>query len=84
MQAAGLRCSMTDGYDCYQNALAGRVIGILKDEFLFVLPDNLAQARLLVNHALHFYNEEYPHLVLNYLTPNQVRLHGKSSAGKFE
>lgn len=26
----GLVCSMTDGYDCYQNALAERVNGILK------------------------------------------------------
>ena len=26
--------SMTDGYDCYQNALAERVNGILKQEFL--------------------------------------------------
>jgi transposase InsO family protein len=25
---------MTDGYDCYQNALAERVNGILKNEFL--------------------------------------------------
>ncbi|GAA4006386.1 hypothetical protein GCM10022408_17700 [Hymenobacter fastidiosus] len=49
LQAAGLRCSTTDGYDCYQNALAERVNGILKDEFLFVLPDDLTQARLLVD-----------------------------------
>ena len=28
----GIRCSMTDGYDCYQNALAERVNGILKNE----------------------------------------------------
>lgn len=26
--------SMTDGYDCYQNALAERMNGILKQEFL--------------------------------------------------
>ena len=38
LNQAKLRCSMTDGYDCYQNALAERVNGILKDEFLFVLP----------------------------------------------
>jgi transposase InsO family protein len=35
---------MTDGYDCYQNALAERVNGILKDEFLLQRPANLAQA----------------------------------------
>ena len=29
-QRHGLMCSMTDGYDCYQNALTERVNGILK------------------------------------------------------
>ncbi len=29
----GITCSMTDGYDCYQNALAERINGILKNEF---------------------------------------------------
>ena len=84
LKKAALRCSMTDGYDCYQNALAERVNGILKDEFLFVLPDDLAQARLLVDQAVHLYNEERPHLALNYLTPNQVHQQGKSPAGKSE
>ena len=84
LKKAKLRCSMTDGYDCYQNALAERVNGILKDEFLFMLPDDLAQARLLVDQAVHLYNEERPHLALNYLTPNQVHQQGKSPAGKSE
>jgi len=84
LDKARLRCSMTDGYDCYQNALAERVNGILKDEFLVVLPDDLTQARLLVDQAVHLYNEERPHLALNYLTPNQVHLQGKSPAGKSE
>lgn len=82
LDKAQLRCSMTDGYDCYQNALAERVNGILKDEFLFMLPDDLAQARLLVDQAVHLYNEERPHLALNYLTPNQVHLQGKNPVGK--
>ena len=81
---AKLRCSMTDGHDCYQNALAERVNGILKDEFLFILPENLTQARLLVDQAVHHYNEERPHLALHYLTPNQVHQQGKSPAGKSE
>ncbi|MUL06934.1 IS3 family transposase, partial [Aliivibrio fischeri] len=29
-----IKPSMTDGYDCYQNALAERINGILKQEFL--------------------------------------------------
>ena len=84
LKKAKLRCSMTDGYDCYQNALAERVNGILKDEFLFVLPDDGALARLLVDQAVHLYNEERPHLALNYLTPNQVHQQGKSPVGKSE
>lgn len=36
-QKYGLICSMTDGYDCYQNALAERVNGILKQD---LAPDN--------------------------------------------
>ena len=69
LQPAKLRCSMTNGHDCYQNALAERVNGILKDEFLFVLVNELVQARLLVDQAVHLYNEEHIHLTLNYLTP---------------
>jgi len=33
-----IRCSMNDGYDCYQNALAERVNGILKNELLLTKP----------------------------------------------
>ena len=31
-----------------------------------MLPDELAQARLLVDQAVYFYNQERPHLALNY------------------
>ena len=41
LSKAQLHYSMTDGYDCCQNALAERVNGILKDKFLFMLPDEL-------------------------------------------
>lgn len=75
---------MTDGCDCCQNALAERVNGILKDEFLFELPNDLAQARLLVKQAVQLYNEERPHLALNYLTPNQVHQPAKNPVGKSE
>ncbi|MBL35791.1 MAG: IS3 family transposase, partial [Oceanospirillaceae bacterium] len=34
LDSNGIASSMTDGYDCYQNALAERVNGILKNEFL--------------------------------------------------
>lgn len=67
-----IQCSMTDGYDCYQNALAERVNGILKMEYLLVKPSNLEEARKLVEESIQLYNERRPHLSLNYKTPNEV------------
>ena len=68
----GVRCSMTDGYDCYQNALAERVNGILKTEFLLQRPKDLEQARQMVRESIAIYNTERPHLALKYKTPDAV------------
>ena len=68
----GLTCSMTDGYDCYQNALAERINGILKGEFLLKRPLNLEQARKMVTQSIQIYNEERPHTALKYKTPDAV------------
>ncbi len=68
----GLICSMTDGYDCYQNALAERVNGILKTEFLLSCPADLEQAQKIVEESIEIYNTERPHLSLKYKTPDAV------------
>ncbi|WP_099992481.1 IS3-like element ISAs31 family transposase [Aeromonas salmonicida] len=68
----GVKCSMTDGYDCYQNALAERVNGILKGELLLQSPQDLAQAREMVREAVDIYNVERPHHALKYRTPDAV------------
>jgi putative transposase len=75
----GVKCSMTDGYDCYQNALAERVNGILKSEFLLTRPADLAQARRVVAESIQIYNHERPHLSLKMQTPDAV--HRASMAG---
>lgn len=67
-----IRCSMTDGYDCYQNALAERVNGILKSEFLLNKPKDLAEARKMVKQSIQIYNEVRPHQSLKYKTPDAV------------
>lgn len=67
-----ITCSMTDGYDCYQNALAERVNGILKNEFLLHTPRNLADARQMVKQSIQIYNHQRPHLALQYKTPDAV------------
>ena len=71
-----IRPSMTDGYDCYQNALAERVNGILKDEFLFVRCKNGEDLKKLIDESIQIYNNKRPHLSLNMKTPNFV--HEKS------
>lgn len=68
----GITCSMTDGYDCYQNALAERVNGILKNEFLLQTPRNLEEATKMIKESIHIYNHERPHLALKYKTPDAV------------
>ncbi|MFM5635083.1 IS3 family transposase [Aeromonas veronii] len=68
----GVKYSMTDGYDCYQNALAERVNGILKGELLLQSPQDLTQAREMVREAVDIYNEERPHHALKYRTPDAV------------
>jgi transposase InsO family protein len=66
-----VRCSMTDGYDCYQNALAERMNGILKNEFLLQIPTDIIQLKKIVSQSIHTYNNQRPHLSLNMKTPNQ-------------
>jgi putative transposase len=63
----------TDGYDCYQNAMAERINGILKTEFLLSRPRDLADAVKTVDESVLIYNEEWPHLALKYKTPDSVR-----------
>ena len=64
--------SMTDGYDCYQNALAERVNGILKQEFLLYQCRDMSELKQLVDESIYIYNEIRPHLSLGLKTPNQV------------
>uniref|UniRef100_UPI0018FEF89F integrase core domain-containing protein n=1 Tax=Pseudomonas bohemica TaxID=2044872 RepID=UPI0018FEF89F len=61
-----------DGYDCYQNALAERVNGILKTEFLLHRPKDLAEARRMVDESVDIYNRKRPHQTLKYKTPDAV------------
>jgi len=64
--------SMTDGYDCYQNALAERVNGILKNEFLIYKCNSRKDLEKLVEESVSTYNDKRPHLSLNMQTPNFV------------
>jgi transposase InsO family protein len=65
--------SMTEENHCYENALAERVNGILKDEFyLDQTFDNLEHAKRVTKNAIKLYNEIRLHLSLDFKTPNHV------------
>ena len=67
--------SMTEENHCYENALAERVNGILKDEFyLDQTFTDLAHAKRAAKNAIKLYNEIRLHLSLDYQTPNSVHL----------
>lgn len=65
--------SMTEENHCYENALAERVNGILKQEFLLDATFNSKRTCLLsVKEAIQLYNEKRPHWSLNLKTPEEV------------
>jgi transposase InsO family protein len=72
-----IKPSMTDGYDCYQNALAERINGILKQEFLIYRCKTFEDLQVLVKESVDVYNQLRPHLSLGMKTPNEV--HKKAS-----
>lgn len=65
--------SMTEQNHCYENALAERVNGILKDEFLLDEEfANQSMALKAVKQAINTYNNYRPHWSNNLLTPEQL------------
>ena len=64
---------MTESYDPYANAIAERVNGILKQEFL--LEDyqvDIKTMKLLVKDAVRIYNTKRPHWSCYMKTPDEM------------
>jgi len=73
LQKNGVRISMTEKDHVYENALAERVNGILKNELM--LGEKLLSyeiAEKMVKEAVHIYNQERLHMSLGYITPEQA------------
>jgi transposase InsO family protein len=65
--------SMTDADHCYQNAIAERINGILKLEFMLSATfRSFSQAQAAVSSAIHIYNNRRPHWSLQLKTPGFV------------
>jgi len=68
-----VKCSMTESYDPYSNAIAERVNGILKQEFLLdKFNAKLPIMKNLVRNSIQIYNKERPHYSCYMRTPEQM------------
>ncbi|WPU94365.1 IS3 family transposase [Mucilaginibacter sabulilitoris] len=69
----GVQISMTQNGDPYENALAERMNGIIKEEFnLYSSSLNFEQTRQKIEKSIKTYNEVRPHGSCDYLTPSQA------------
>jgi putative transposase len=72
LQSKGIRISMTEENHCYENAVAERINGILKYEFMLAEKQSSFQAAYaLTAQSIRIYNEERLHCSLNFQTPAQ-------------
>lgn len=68
--------SMTQSGSPYENAMAERVNGIIKNDFFpKIIYQNHEQAQKAINKIIQIYNAKRPHLSLNYMTPEQAHRH---------
>jgi putative transposase len=73
LMKGNLKCSMTQGYDPYSNAVAERVNGIIKGEFgLEEYNVTMGIMKKIVAESVEIYNQDRPHLSCSLLTPNQM------------
>ena len=70
---SGISVSMTESGSPYDNAIAERINGILKDEFgLGERFTDLKEAQMQTRESIAIYNSLRPHLSCSMLTPNQM------------
>lgn len=68
-----INCSMTESYDPYQNAIAERVNGILKQEFAIdKYAVDIPMLKKVVAESIRIYNRKRPHYSCYFKTPEQM------------
>ncbi len=71
-----IKISMTENGDPRDNAIAERLNGIIKNEYLFKYkPKTYEQAQALLQRSVNSYNESRPHLSNNLMTPQFIHQH---------
>lgn len=68
-----VKISMTENGDPLENAIAERVNGIIKDEYLETYNvENIKEAKELLKAVVDLYNSERPHMSIGNFTPNHI------------
>lgn len=81
LEERGILISMTEENHCYENAMAERLNGVLKQEYgLGGTLAGIEEARRLVREAVMLYNRYRPHLALDFATPDEVHGGGALAA----
>ena len=73
LQENNIEISMTESGDPLENAVAERINGIIKGEYMDLYKIiNLPQAEQCLHDAVYLYNNERPHMSIGMLTPQNV------------
>jgi len=73
LQENNIQISMTENGDPLENAIAERINGILKSEYLkHYLVNTFTEAAKVLDNAIKLYNQDRPHFSIGLLTPEQV------------
>jgi putative transposase len=73
LQDYNIKISMTENGDPLENALAERINGIIKEEYLETYDiENIKQAKSLLKAVVDLYNNERPHMSISNFTPNSI------------
>lgn len=83
LRGYNIKISMTESGDPLDNALAERINGIIKGEYLDMYQvNNIKEAKELLRAVVELYNADRPHMSISNLTPKQV--HESSQSLKTE
>jgi putative transposase len=81
LKSCNILISMTENGDPRENAVAERVNGIIKGEYL---QDNdvgsISEAKELLEAVVHLYNEERPHMSIQNLTPSDIHQNNRTTS----
>jgi transposase InsO family protein len=73
LEKKNIRISMTENGDPLENAIAERINGIMKQEYILDKEiHTIIEAKILLTKAVELYNHERPHMSIGNLTPNKV------------